>query len=260
MSKVKSEKKERKVFIKWLVLMLLGFFVGFLGGDLVMLNSEKIDVVLQMMSIAKDVFSIPFLILFALVIVVGYGYVFVKYNKAKRIVKKGYDDEAYDIAEETLAKVSVATNILSGLNYLFFGVCFYLVDIVTGEVTTIRAILSVITIILFVIGIICSIAMFHKTVKLDQRMNPEKKGNVFDKKFAAEWIGSCDEAEKALIYQSSYKAYQIAVRVATVLWGMSIVGMMGFHTGVFAVVVSSIMLIVLVSTYSVTAYKLQHKK
>ncbi len=260
MNKIENEKNDRKIFIKWLILILLVAFAGFLGGVLASANSEKIDAFLQMIMNAKDFVTIPCIVLFVATTVFGYGYVFMNYRKAKGFVEAGYDDDTYDKAEEILSKASVGINVLAGINYLFFGVCLFLAGMGDSELTKTQAVLSLITIATFIVANICSISMQNKTVALDKKMNPEKRGNVFDKKFAKEWIESCDEAEKSLIYQSAYTAYRVAISFSTALWGISLIGMMSFHTGVLAVVVSSIIMIVLISTYSVTAYKLQHKK
>ena len=44
-------------------------------------------------------------------------------------------------------------------------------------------------------------------VKLLQKTHPEKKGDPPSPKFQEQWLDSCDEAEKEVIYRSAYKAY-----------------------------------------------------
>ena len=49
-------------------------------------------------------------------------------------------------------------------------------------------------------------------VKLLQKTHPEKKGEPSSLKFQEQWLESCDEAEKEIIYQSAYKAYMTVNR------------------------------------------------
>lgn len=260
MSKEETQKKDKKIFIKWIVFILLAFFLGVIGGAFTTINSEKIDDYLQMIADTNNILLIPLVVLFLLTTVVGYGYSFLKYRKAKKLVEEGYSDDSYDKAEEDLSKASVVTNILCGFNYLFFGICLFSAGMGGNDLSLKQAAFSFVIIIIFVIASACNVIMQNKGVNLDKKMNPEKRGNVFDKKFAKEWLASCDEAEKAVIYESAYSAYRFAIGILTGLWAVSLIGMMSFHTGVLPIIISSVMMIVLITTYSVTAYKLQFKK
>lgn len=260
MSKKEMQKDDKKIFKKWLVIMGLAFILGFVAAELLVFNQEMIDSFLQMLENEKGILYIPLVVVFFLTTVLGYGYTFLKYRTAKRLVEEGYDDDSYDRAEEDLSKVSVATNVLSGFNYLLFGICLFSVGMGDNEVSKMQAISSVATLVIFSVATACNVMIQNKTVNLNKKMNPEKRGNVFDKKFVKEWVESCDEAEKALIYESAYSAYRIAISISTGMWAISLIGMMSFHTGVLPIIISSVMMIVLISTYSVTAYKLQYKK
>ena len=43
-------------------------------------------------------------------------------------------------------------------------------------------------------------------VKMVQAAHPEKRGDLNSKNFQKDWMASCDEAEKEMVYQSAYKA------------------------------------------------------
>ena len=260
MSKKEIQNNDKKTFIKWLVIILFAGFLGFSGGIIAKAHPEMIDAFLQMLANTNDFLMIPLVVLFLLSTVLGYGYSFFKYRKAKQLVEKGYDDDSYEKAEEELSKASVVSNVLCGFNYLFFGICLFAAGMAENDLSLKQLAFSFVTIILFIIASICNVIMQNKGVNLDKKMNPEKRGNVFDKKFAKEWLASCDEAEKAVIYESAYSAYRVAIGISTGLWGISLIGMLSFHTGVLPIIVTSVMMIVLITTYSVTAYKLQFKK
>lgn len=71
----------------------------------------------------------------------------------------------------------------------------------------------------------------QKLVDLTKRLNPEKKGSVYDTKFQKKWYESCDEAERAIIGQCAFKAYQAMVRVCLGLWVVFALGGMFFNWG-----------------------------
>ena len=50
----------------------------------------------------------------------------------------------------------------------------------------------------------CWSVLQQKIVDLERRINPEKRGSVYDMKFQKTWMDSCDEAERAQIGQACY--------------------------------------------------------
>lgn len=44
-------------------------------------------------------------------------------------------------------------------------------------------------------------------VKVIQESHPEKQGDPSSRKFRQQWLDSCDEAEKEVIYRSAYTSY-----------------------------------------------------
>ena len=91
------------------------------------------------------------------------------------------------------------------INYFFLGVDKILnlnVDEIYYSMFTIAA---------FILGLVVVIVMQQKIVDLTKKINPEKKGSVYDMKFAKKWMESCDENEQRQIGQAAYKAYQSVV-------------------------------------------------
>lgn len=77
-----------------------------------------------------------------------------------------------------------------------------------------------------------AVLLQQKIVDLTKRMNPEKRGSVYDMKFQKIWMDSCDEAEQRQIGQASYKAYTAATKLCCYLWGIFFLGDIIFHYGV----------------------------
>ena len=83
----------------------------------------------------------------------------------------------------------------------------------------------------FLVNLFAPMLLQQKLVDLTKRLNPEKKGSVYDTKFQKKWYESCDEAERAIIGQCAMKAYQAMVRVCLGLWVVFALGGMFFDWG-----------------------------
>jgi hypothetical protein len=75
-----------------------------------------------------------------------------------------------------------------------------------------------------IVSLFWSSVLQQKAVDLEKQINPEKRGSVYDLKFAKKWEDSCDEREKMIIYKSAYLAYKTTSRFCI---GLSIVLMLG---------------------------------
>ncbi len=69
----------------------------------------------------------------------------------------------------------------------------------------------------FLVLMVETIVFQQKSVDAAKKMNPEKKGSVFDAKFQKKWMDSCDEAEKIMIGQCAYKAFAATNTVCVIL-------------------------------------------
>ena len=83
----------------------------------------------------------------------------------------------------------------------------------------------------FLVDLFAPMVLQQKLVDLTKRLNPEKKGSVYDTKFQKKWYESCDEAERLIIGQCAFKAYQAMCRVCMVLWMVFALGGMFFSWG-----------------------------
>ncbi|MDO4312115.1 MAG: DUF3169 family protein [Eubacteriales bacterium] len=85
-------------------------------------------------------------------------------------------------------------------------------------------------------------------IRTVQKAYPEKKGDPASRKFYQEWLNSCDEAEREMIYQSAYKSYIRINKCIPILLVVAMLGHLYFNTGLMAIImVSVIWLIVMVS-------------
>lgn len=94
-------------------------------------------------------------------------------------------------------------------------------------------------------------------VKLLQKTHPEKKGDLSSPKFQEQWLDSCDEAEKEMIYRSAYKAYMIVNRTVPVILIMVMLANLYFDTGMLAVIVLAVVWMLAQFTYTGSCLKMK---
>ncbi|MCD7847086.1 MAG: DUF3169 family protein [Oscillospiraceae bacterium] len=101
-----------------------------------------------------------------------------------------------------------------------------------------------------------AIILQQKAVDAVKSTNPEKKGSVYDMRFQKKWLASCDEAEKAMIGQCAYKAYQTTNTTCTVLAVILALSAMIFGTGFLPSLAVCIVWLANTSAYMKAAKKL----
>lgn len=97
-------------------------------------------------------------------------------------------------------------------------------------------------------------------VKKIQKIEPDKKGDPSSMKFQKQWIESCDEAEREMIYQSSYTAYQAMSTVLPLLLVFTMICHLMWNTGVMAVFAVAVIWIVMVASYCKTCVTKRKQK
>lgn len=94
-------------------------------------------------------------------------------------------------------------------------------------------------------------------VKQMKAKAPLKKGDASDFKFTKEWLNSCDEAEKRLIFEASYKTLHILRIVLLVTLVIAMMAELYFSTGLTAVVLLTICNIAAAIVYAYYSVRLE---
>ena len=97
-------------------------------------------------------------------------------------------------------------------------------------------------------------------VKMVQAAHPEKRGDMNSKNFQKDWMASCDEAEKEMVYQSAYKAYTALGKMLQILLCATMLLHLVFHTGILAVIVVGVIYLTMTLTYHRSCVSLQKAK
>lgn len=180
------------------------------------------------------------------------------YSRLKNICNSlaDADDEEFDeldYKEEKTGAMLMTSNLLSyigGIVLLAFG---YSMDYLHHSI-------ALGTCLIFLICVFYDGIMQARYIKLLQKTHPEKKGDVSSMKFQQQWLESCDEAEKEVIYQSAYKAFSFTSKCLSFLLLLTMLSHLFFHTGVLAILVVGITQIILSLTYNRSCVKLKEVK
>ena len=103
--------------------------------------------------------------------------------------------------------------------------------------------------IIFILCYFYDIYLSVRYVKAIQAAHPEKKGDPTSSKFTDQWVESCDEAEKEIIYKSAYKTYIVLNKVIPILLLITLIANMFLNTGILAVLVVAVIYLVTGMTY-----------
>lgn len=174
-----------------------------------------------------------------------------EYRSAKKILRgwDGEDEEVYEKADSKLSGVIHATSAALIISFFLIAASY------SGGMENVSS-FTMVAIIGFVAVMAEAVILQQKSVDLIKSRNPEKKGSVYDMRFQKKWPASCDEAEKAMIGQCAYKAYQTTNTVCTVLAVILALSAMIFDTGFLPSLVVCIIWFVNTEAYMREAKKL----
>lgn len=168
------------------------------------------------------------------------------------------EDEEADLVsyqEEKYGAVLQCVNVVSQVLCIFILANGYQMGYI--ESSNKNAINFLIACVLFIACFFYNGIVQARYIKLLQTVHPEKRGDVSSRKFHQQWLESCDEAEKEVIYQSSYKTYIFMSKAIGLLLIVTMVSHLFFKTGIMAILVVGVMYLILVVKYSFSCVSLR---
>lgn len=242
-----------KMSIGALVGAILG---GFLGFSHFVLGSDSAPTVAKQMLTSIRTFIFPALIIITIFSILLQEFYF---RKLKDVCVKLEDaeDEEFDqlnYEEEKLGSIFQMINISSqviSIVVMSFGYSF---DYLTSSI------LALGSCIVFLICFFYDGCMSARYIRFLQRIHPEKRGDVSSFNFQKQWLDSCDEAEKEVIYQSAYESYIFINKIIALLLLITMLGHLFLHTGILAIVVVGIIYFTLSLTYCRSCMRLKREK
>lgn len=257
-----NKKNDRKIFIRFVVLLLLSGIVGIFSGMTIRIlqatAGTSIDALLDIVSRAM-IYIVPalYLLMHLAAAVISFSI----YGRAKKRVMHwdGEDEDYIESIEASLDIPVIMGNAVMVLNLLLYTVVIYQADHV--EMSQLwQNILSNGGMVLMILGYVYEIIVQKLVVDLEKKLNPEKRGNVFEIDFMKTWMESCDEAQKWKHYEAAWHAFRITNVVCLVLWLLCFIAQFSFQAGLLPVFCVSGIWLVLVLSYSISAYRLDHGK
>lgn len=178
-------------------------------------------------------------------------------HSAKKEFKRwdGENEAEADTAERELGWAIGLANVMTVVNFFLFGSMLQVSEHTAfGE--RYGVILFPITLVVFILGYVWIIAVINMSVKLTQKLNPEKQGNVFDTRFKKNWLESCDEMEKQKTYECGFRAYQTGSTVCMVMWVVATLIQLWSETGLLPQVIIFIIWLSMTLRYQAAAMKM----
>ena len=251
-NKVRTE--NRRALPKFLLIILgsavvggvLGFGAGF--ARRVDLKSVAGPAVMEFLRVITP-WAIPVCTVVLLGIALGY------YRSARKIAAAwdGDEESAPEEADRRLSWALLLTSLTLVLDFFFLAAS-------TADFFGKRDLMPLYVVAAFMVS--CGLIIFfqQKVVDLTKRMNPEKRGSVYDMKFQNKWFQSCDEAEKKQIGQAAYRAYRITGNVCILLWLLLLISNMVFDFGLMPIFVVLVLWGVLQVTYTLECIRMSKRK
>lgn len=250
-----NKKSNLKIYIIFAVMILASLLGGFLAGRLAAVNKDTLDGINwdHIWRITADTLPIVYGVLMLATFVVS----FVMYGKIKRMIR-GWDGENEDVIVDIESRITTASYlpcVIVFVGLVLFPVCIYAVDRTYSNSKGMP--LTIVSEVVFVVSMILYCAIEKLVIDEEKKLNPEKKGNIFDINFRRDWEKSSDEAELIAIAKSSKKGFMAGIKVGFVMWMLMFVSMFAFDTGVMPIVAVGLVLIVMYVAYCREFVRLQ---
>ncbi len=258
----KENRKALKLYIPIIIACgVFGAIVGFI--------SARSDVQTSADMLGHTVSEILYLIspyVVILAVLLPSAWALMGYRSAVRLYAKSAeieDNEEEEILEtffdEAERKMSFSMAVLSVgtvVGMMFFGISMSQAERQVDQ----RGTLYMISIAVFLLGNFISTRLSQLQIDMVKRMNPSKRGSVYDLNFHKKWEESCDEAEKLVIYRSSYKAFRGTCLACSSGWVVLSIGSFIFDYGPLPVIVISAVWMSMIIIYYRESIRLEHGK
>lgn len=248
-----KEKSEKKHFLIFLAILVVGIAAGLLMGVISGFLTDNVQISDEVLAEVK--LGLAYIVPVAAVVinVIVFVIALLQFFKIKKMVKAwdGDDEKTICEIEYKLNWPLLFANVMMICNFIFFSVGVEVCELPELQ-ENIAEILNFVVMATFIISYVFEIIITKLVVDLEKKLNPEKQGSIFDMQFAKKWENSCDELEKQISYKVGFKAYKAGNKVCVVLWIISFVSQLMFDTGIFPVICIGVIWLVMLISYSVS--------
>lgn len=212
---------------------ILGGFLGFAHFTLPAESSATISTQLRS-SLHPLIF--PGLVIITLISVISQEIYFARLKKICFSLRDA-DDEKFDLLDYEEEKNGAILQTINTLSQVF---CIVLLSFGYSFDYLSQSIVALGSCIAFLICFFYDGFIQTRYIKLLQNVHPEKQGDASSFNFQKQWLASCDEAEKEVIYQSAYEAFSLTNKLIPFLLLLTMLGHLFLQTGIMAIIVVGI--------------------
>ncbi len=253
-------KSVKRFSVKMLLAMVFGGVLGGLFGIFMYYFHGNLEVFLTTWPKVIQSILAPGMLVVDVISVLAGEICLRKLGKVCERIENAEDEEADLVSyqEEKYGAILQCVNVISQVFCIFLLANGYQMGYI--ESSNKNATNFLIACILFIACFFYDGIVQARYIKLLQKVHPEKRGDVSSIKFQQQWLESCDEAEKEVIYQSSYKTYVFMNRAIGLLLIITMVSHLFFKTGIMAILVVGVMYLILVMKYSFSCVSLRKNR
>ena len=252
---VKKEKsKKMNSYIKMLLFMALGGVIGGVGGYVFIYYEDGVAGMMGALSgwITKRVLII--MVVLTLIVLILCILCYWKSGMIIRSMEGQEDDELQDRMDKKFdfwGTVGVmVSNIGMCLGMIFLAFSFKLDSKGAAGRMLYCAVL------LIVCTAICGMYQVAMVKQIKQK-DPMKRGEASDIHFQRDFLASCDEAERKVIYMASYKTFMLMKTMLMLAIVIAMIGHLIWQTGLIAVILLGICYGLMTVTYGIYTVRLQ---
>ena len=253
MGKDNKTKRNLKIYLTFVMIMLLCLSGGFVFGIVIGKHRESLNAIDW--NGVSEYMAVSLPIIYIIVMAALSGISICIYFKVKREAYKwdGEEETLINEIEKKITWLSMLPAISIGLNMMFFSICLCVNESVASAPQWIFA-TSIIT---CMISVVLCCVIWKITVDLEKKLNPEKKGNPFEFYFIRKWEESSDEGEILIQAKACKKAFIIGQIICIFMWVISFICMLAFQTGVLPVICCCVIILCMYFAYGFELVKLQ---
>ena len=245
--------KNKKIVMKfWIVMAACALGGGILGGSVAVFQTD-ITQVTGMLDrwIFANVLPLQ-LICFAVLLALTVLFCL----KSRRLQKSAApdDEKAFDRIDRFLNIALTLTGINMIVNLLCFGIA------TSKGMEPFASKPAWLALLIMLAAVFTCIFCQSKIVKMIKELYPEKRGNALDFQFSKEWLASCDEAEKYIIYAAAFHSYLALQRAFAFAMALLILCSILFEVGILPFLIVSALWAIQTITYVSAATKLSRGK
>ena len=257
-----NKTKRMNTYLKFTLIILLCMAIGAAAGSLSVFAEDPANSLADGVSTILSVIAVHFqwilLIILAAAILSG-EFSLMKIRKLGNQMKTADDDE-HDALDYTMEKTSAMIN---GIMTALMALAFLLLSLVCSAdyIAAVSSATGILWgVLVFLLFVVYNGFWSVRFVKLQQKIDPDKQGDPASRRFTEQWVESCDEAEKELIYQSSYKCYLLLSKTLPILIAVAMMMHLCWNTGIAAVFFICLIWMMLNITYLRSCVKGKRQK